>query len=96
MQLLFIVKNLSVVVVVVVVVMFDIDFRVFVIINDPDEHLCSLLIHTFLQTTALSLAFIEQAGAKSWGTDEDKFIEIFTKRSIPQLNAMYGEYTKVI
>ena len=37
----------------------------------------------------------KQAGANSWGTDEDKFIDVFTKRSIPQLNAMYEEYKKV-
>mgnify|MGYP001792660444 CR=1 FL=1 len=37
----------------------------------------------------------KQAGAKSLGTDEDEFIDIFTKRSLPQLNAMYDEYKKV-
>ncbi|XP_031564848.1 uncharacterized protein LOC116300181 [Actinia tenebrosa] len=35
-----------------------------------------------------------EAGIKTWGTDEDKFIEIFTTRSIPQLQAMLPEYNK--
>ena len=40
--------------------------------------------------------FISQAGVASWGTDEGKFIRIFTQRSRPQLAATYPEYKKVI
>ena len=36
-----------------------------------------------------------QAGIKKWGTDEETFIEVFTKRSFPQLKAMLPEYKKV-
>ena len=32
----------------------------------------------------------------SWGTDEGKFIRIFTQRSRPQLAATFPEYKKVI
>ncbi|XP_048586536.1 uncharacterized protein LOC5516017 isoform X3 [Nematostella vectensis] len=35
-----------------------------------------------------------EAGIKKWGTDEDCFIEIFTTRSYPQLQAMFPEYSK--
>ncbi|XP_078350996.1 uncharacterized protein LOC144635778 isoform X3 [Oculina patagonica] len=35
-----------------------------------------------------------EAGIKKWGTDEETFIEIFTKRSFPQLKAMLPEYKK--
>ena len=31
----------------------------------------------------------------SWGTDEGKFIRIFTQRSRPQLGATFPEYKKV-
>ena len=32
----------------------------------------------------------------NWGTDEGKFIRIFTLRSKPQLGATFPEYKKVI
>ncbi|XP_020605135.1 ATP-dependent RNA helicase ddx54-like [Orbicella faveolata] len=35
------------------------------------------------------------AGVASWGTDEGKFIRIFTQRSRPQLGATFPEYKKV-
>ncbi|XP_020669593.3 annexin A3 [Pogona vitticeps] len=35
------------------------------------------------------------AGEKRWGTDEDKFIEIFCLRSIPQLKLTFDEYRKL-
>ena len=42
------------------------------------------------------LYFWWQAGIKKWGTDEEKFIEIFTTRSFAQLRAMLPEYKTVI
>ena len=39
--------------------------------------------------------FSTKAGIKKWGTDEDKFIEVFTQRSLPHLKAMLPEYQKV-
>ena len=36
-----------------------------------------------------------KAGTASWGTDEGKFIRIFTLRSRPQLGATFPEYKKV-
>ena len=55
--------------------------------------------------TCLSMAYscaclficgiVFKAGAASWGTDEGKFIRIFTLRSRPQLGATFPEYKKV-
>ncbi|XP_022810237.1 uncharacterized protein LOC111347232 [Stylophora pistillata] len=38
---------------------------------------------------------IYEAGTASWGTDEGKFIRIFTLRSRPQLGATFPEYKKL-
>ncbi|XP_068684036.1 uncharacterized protein [Montipora foliosa] len=38
---------------------------------------------------------IMEAGVASWGTDEGKFISIFTQRSRPQLGATFPEYKKL-
>ncbi|KAJ7365500.1 hypothetical protein OS493_005609 [Desmophyllum pertusum] len=38
---------------------------------------------------------IMEAGAANWGTDEGKFIRIFTQRSRPQLGATFPEYKKL-
>ncbi|KAM7451307.1 hypothetical protein ABFA07_000987 [Porites harrisoni] len=38
---------------------------------------------------------LHEAGVASWGTDEGKFIRIFTQRSRPQLAATFPEYKKL-
>ncbi|XP_020605141.1 uncharacterized protein LOC110043977 isoform X1 [Orbicella faveolata] len=38
---------------------------------------------------------LQEAGVDSWGTDEGKFIRIFTQRSRPQLCATFPEYKKL-
>ena len=42
-----------------------------------------------------NLVILYQAGVASWGTDEGKFIRIFTQRSRPQLAATFPEYKAV-
>lgn len=42
-----------------------------------------------------NLVILYQAGVASWGTDEGKFIRIFTQRSRPQLGATFPEYKAV-
>lgn len=42
-----------------------------------------------------NLVILCQAGVASWGTDEGKFIRIFTQRSRPQLAATFPEYKAV-
>ncbi|KAJ7365498.1 Annexin A6 [Desmophyllum pertusum] len=38
---------------------------------------------------------LQEAGVTSWGTDEGKFIGVFTQRSRPQLGATFPEYKKL-
>ncbi|XP_067031902.1 uncharacterized protein [Acropora muricata] len=38
---------------------------------------------------------LQEAGVANWGTDEGKFIHIFTLRSKPQLGATFPEYKKL-
>ena len=70
-------------------------FLVFLFISSCSSVHLSLRLLTRVLIYLFICGIVFKAGTASWGTDEGKFIRIFTLRSRPQLGATFPEYKKV-